>query len=363
MSSAAMSTANEVDQDKLQAFVGQILNDLGGAYSVSLVKIGDRLGLYRSLRDDGPATPQELAWRTGCAVRYLQEWLAHQAASNYVSYDPDSGRFALPPEQAMVFVDEHSPVYMMGGFENAITTVQTEGKIADAFRSGDGVAWGDQPGCMFCAVAKFFRPGYEHYLVQQWLPALDGVVDKLERGARVADIGCGHGHSTLIMAKAFPRSTFVGFDFHPESIEVARQHRDEHRLDGDRVRFEVASATDFAGGPFDLITCFDALHDMGDPTATAAQVRRQLADDGTWMVVEPMAGDRLSDNLNPVGRLFYAASTMICVPTSLAQNTGAALGAQAGQQRLTEVIAAGGFGRVRRAAETPFNMVLEATAG
>lgn len=355
-----MHTQRTPDPDRLQAFVGQVLNDLGGAYSASLVKLGDRLGLYRSLRDQGPATSTELAERTGCAERYLREWLAQQAASGYLAWDPDSGRFELPPEQAMVFANEDSPVYLIGGFENAATTFENEPKVADAFRSGGGVAWGEQAHCMFCAVARFFRPGYEHHLVQQWLPALDGVVAKLERGARVADVGCGHGHSTLIMAKAFPNARFFGYDFHADSIEAARRHAREHGLGEDRVRFEVASAKDFEGGPFDLVTCFDALHDMGDPAGAAAHINTQLAPDGTWMIVEPRAGDDLGDNLNPVGRLFYAASTMICLPTSLAQETGAALGAQAGQRRLSGVIAEGGFGSIRRAAETPFNMVLEA---
>jgi SAM-dependent methyltransferase len=354
-----MNATDTFDEAKLNQFVGQILNDLGGAYSLPMVRLGERLGLYRCLRDLGPATPQELAERTGCAPRYLQEWLAFQAASNYLSYDPASGRFALPPEQAMVFANEDSPVYMMGGFDVIAGAMENVPRVTEAFRSGGGVAWGEQDGCMFCAIARFFRPGYQHHLVQQWLPTLDGVVEKLQRGARVADIGCGHGHSTLLMAQAFPNSSFVGFDFHAGSIESAERHRVEHGLSPQRLRFEVASAKDFAGGPFDLITCFDALHDMGDPAGAAAHVRSQLAPDGTWMVVEPMAGDRLEDNLNPVGRLYYAGSTLICLPTSLAQEVGAGLGAQAGPRRLTEVIAAGGFGRVRQAVQTPFNMVLE----
>ncbi len=351
-----------LDPSKLQAFVGQVLGDLGGAYSAALVRLGDRLGLYRSLRDEGPATPDELAQRTGYAERYLREWLAHQAASNYLEYNASTRRFRLPPEQAMVFADEDSPVYMIGGFENAASTMENEPKVAKAFESGYGVAWGDQANCMFCAVAKFFRPGYVHNLVQSWLPALDGVIEKLEKGARVADVGCGHGHSTLIMAAAFPNSTFVGFDFHPDSIAAADAHRDAQGMDPNRVRFATASAKDFDGGKYDLVTCFDALHDMGDPAGVAAHVRTQVTEDGTWMIVEPMAGDSLESNLNPVGRLFYAASTMICVPTALAQGGGTALGAQAGQRRLAETIASGGFRRVSRAAETPFNMVLEARA-
>ncbi|MDH5821958.1 class I SAM-dependent methyltransferase [Luteimonas sp. RD2P54] len=350
-----------IDEDRLHAFIGQVLNDLGGAYSATLVTLGDRLGLYRTLRDQGPATPAELAARSGCAERYLREWLSHQAASSYLAYDPASGRFALPPEQAMVFANEDSPVYLMGGFEMVGSHVQNQPRVAEAFRSGDGVAWGDQGACMFCAVARFFRPGYEHNLVQSWLPALDGVVGKLERGASVADVGCGHGHSTLVMARAFPNSSFVGFDFHPDSITAANAHRDAEGISPERVRFEVATAKDFPGR-YDLVTCFDCLHDMGDPAGAAAHVRAALAEGGSWMIVEPIAGDSLVENLNPVGRLYYAASTMICVPTSLAQETGAALGAQAGERRLAEVIRSGGFGSVRRAAETPFNMVLEARA-
>lgn len=355
-----MEAIQAFSEEKLCNFMGQVLGDLGGAYSAALVKIGDRLGLYKELRDGGPATAQELAERTGYSERYLREWLAHHAASNYLAYDSTSRRFRLPPEQAMVFADEDSPVYMIGGFENAFSTFENEPKVAAAFRTGNGVAWGDQAHCMFCAVARFFRPGYVHNLVQQWLPALDGVVAKLERGVRVADIGCGHGHSTLLMAEAFPNSTFIGYDFHEESIRTANQHRDEHGLDPARVWFETATAKDSSGGDFDLVTCFDALHDMGDPAGAAAHIHSQLKVDGTWMIVEPMAGDDLTENLNPVGRLFYAASTSICVPTALAQDNTTALGAQAGQRRLTEVITAGGFSSVRRAAETPFNMVLEA---
>ncbi len=354
-----MEAMQTFDEDKLNAFVGQVLGDLGGAYSAALVKIGDRLGLYRELKSRGPATSLELAERTGYSERYLREWLAHHAASNYLAYDRTTKRFWLPPEQAMVFADEDSPVYMIGGFENAYTTFENEPKVSEGFRTGEGVAWGDQAHCMFCAVAKFFRPGYVHNLVQHWLPALDGMVEKLERGARVADLGCGHGHSTLLMAAAFPNSTFIGYDFHGGSIDSANAHRDEHGLAPDRVRFEQATATDFDGGDFDLVTCFDALHDMGDPIGTACHVRNQLKPDGTWMVVEPMAADELSDNFNPVGRLFYAASTSICVPTALAQRTGFALGAQAGERKLTAVIKEGGFSKVRRAAETPFNIVLE----
>jgi SAM-dependent methyltransferase len=349
-----------IDEAKLHEFVGRMLGDLGGATSVALVRIGDALGLYRALRDGGPATSAEFAARTGLAERYLREWLSQQAASGYLTYDPASCRFALPPEQAAVLADEDSPVYMAPAFDVAAALLDNQPQVQEAFRTGAGVAWGDQATCLFCATARFFRPGYVANLVQSWLPALDGVVAKLERGARVADVGCGHGVSTALMAQAFPNSEFVGFDFHPASVEAAREHARGHGVDGN-ARFEVGTAKDYPGEGLDLVTFFDCLHDMGDPVGAARHVRETLAPDGTWMVVEPMAQDRLEDNLNPVGRLYYAGSTMICVPTSLAQEVGAALGAQAGEARLREaVVTGGGFSRFRRAAETPFNMVLEA---
>jgi len=276
-----------------------------------------------------------------------------------LTYDPSSGKFTLPPEQAMIFAIEDSPVYLMGAFDLMAALVDAQPKVQAAFKDGGGVGWGDHGGCMFCAVARFFRPGYHNNLVPNWLPALDGVVDKLRRGATVADVGCGHGWSTVLMAKAFPNSKFVGYDFHPSSVEQADAHAKEHGASAN-TRFEVATAKDFPGRDFDLITCFDCLHDMGDPAGAAAHVRQALNADGTWMIVEPIAGDRLEDNLNPVGRLFYAGSTMICVPTSLSQEVGAALGAQAGEAKLREVIVRGGFRSVRRATETPFNMILEA---
>ncbi|MFO1047049.1 MAG: class I SAM-dependent methyltransferase [Geminicoccaceae bacterium] len=348
-----------VNEDKLHQFIGQMLGDLGGAMSVALVRMGDALGLYRTLQEKGAMTPRELADAARVDERYLREWLSHQAASNYLSYEPGSGRFALPPEQAMVFAIEDSPVYMMGAFDSVAAQMENQDKVQCAFKSGGGVAWGDQAGCLFCATARFFKPGYQANLVANWLPALDGVMAKLERGAKVADVGCGYGWSTVMMAQAFPNSQFTGFDFHPGSIEQARGHAQTHGV-ADRAAFEVAKAKEFPGTGYDLVTCFDCLHDMGDPAGCAAHVRRALKPDGCWMVVEPMARDRLEDNLNPVGRLYYGASTMICVPTSLAQEVGTALGAQAGEARLREVITKGGFGSVRRATETPFNMVLEA---
>jgi SAM-dependent methyltransferase len=348
-----------MDEARLNQFVGQMLSDLGGAMSVSLVRIGDRLGLYKALHADGPMTSSELAAKTDTAERYVREWLAHQAASGYLSYESATGRFSLPPEQAMVFAEPDSPVYMQGAFDVAAVMMESQALVEPAFRTGRGVGWGEQPQCLFCAVGRFFRPGYLNHLVGSWLPALDGVVAKLERGATVADVGCGEGFSTVMMARAFPNSTFVGYDFFPGSVERARQHAEQHGVTAN-TRFEVAIAGEFPGSNLDLVTFFDCLHDMGDPAGAARHVRQALKPDGTWMVVEPAAADRLEDNLNPVGRLFYAGSTMICVPTSLAQPVGAALGAQAGFAKLRSVIGEGGFRQVRKATETPFNMILEA---
>jgi SAM-dependent methyltransferase len=348
-----------VDETKLNQFIGQILGDLGGALSVSLVRIGDRLGLYKALHESGPMSSGELATKTHIAERYAREWLSHQAASGYLSYDPDSGKFTLPPEQAMVFAEPTSPVYMQGGFDIAAVMMENQALVEPAFRTGKGVGWGHQSQCLFCATGRFFRPGYHNSLVSSWLPALDGVAAKLERGAVVADVGCGQGFSTVIMAKAFPNSTFVGYDFHQGSVEQARLHADQHGV-STNTRFEVALASEFPGKDLDLVTFFDCLHDMGDPVGAARHVRQALKPDGRWMIVEPAAGDRLEDNLNHVGRLYYAASTMVCVPTSLDQPVGAALGAQAGFGKLSAVIREGGFGEVRKATETPFNMILEA---
>jgi SAM-dependent methyltransferase len=348
-----------VDEAKLHQFVGQMLADLGGAASVALVRIGDALGLYKALHARGPMTVGELAAKAGVNERYLREWLSHQAASNYLSYDPATEKFALPEEQAMVFASDDSPVNMLGAFDVIAAALGNQEKVQPAFKNGEGVSWGNQTGCLFCATARFFRPGYHNNLIGNWLPTLDGVIDKLQRGARVADIGCGHGWSTVLMAQAFPNSQFIGYDFHPSSIEQAQAHAEEHDVTAN-VRFGVGTAKDYPDKELDLVTFFDCLHDMGDPVGAAAHVRQSLKPDGSWMIVEPMAGDRLEDNLNPVGRIYYAASTMVCVPTSLAQEVGAALGAQAGEARLREVIHAGGFSHVRRATETAFNMILEA---
>lgn len=346
----------QVDDARLGELVGRVLGDLGGAFSVPLVRIGDELGLYRALRDTGPVTVEDLAAATGCAPRYLREWLSAQAASGYVTHD--DGRFSLTPEQAMVFAEPDSPVNLVGAFDTAAAMSENQAKVQVAFKTGKGVAWGDQAGCLFCAVARLFRPGYVNALVQDWLPALDGVAERLRSGATVADVGCGHGVSTIVMAQAFPASQFTGFDFHPGSIAAATAHARSHGLTN--LRFAVARAQDFPAEDLDLITCFDCLHDMGDPAGAAAHIRKALKPGGSWMIVEPAAGDRLEDNLNPVGRIYYSASTMICVPTSLAQETGLALGAQAGEARIAAVVRSGGFNHVRRVAETPLNMVLEA---
>jgi 2-polyprenyl-3-methyl-5-hydroxy-6-metoxy-1,4-benzoquinol methylase len=345
--------------ERLNQFVGKMLGDLGGAASVPMVRMGDALGLYRTLHESGPMTCRQLADQARVDERYLREWLSHNAAAGYLTYEAATEKFTLPEEHAMVFAVEDSPVYMMGAFDLMVAQVENQSKVQKVFQTGGGVAWGDQASCMFCAVARFFRPGYKNHLVAEWLPALDGVVDKLQQGADVADVGCGHGWSTVMMAQAFPNSRFTGYDYHEGSINEARRHAEKHGVTGN-TRFEVALAKDIPDRSVDLVTYFDCLHDMGDPLGAATQTRRALKENGTWMIVEPMAGDRLEDNLNPVGRLYYAGSTMICIPTSLSQEVGSALGAQAGEARLREAITGGGFRAVRRATETPFNMVLEA---
>jgi hypothetical protein len=348
-----------VDETKLNQFIGQILGDLGGAFSVPMVRMGDRLGLYAALHENGAMTAKELATKTKIAERYAREWLSHQAASGYLTFDAATGKFTLPPEQAMVFAEPDSPVYLQGAFDLAVAMMENQALVEPAFRTGRGVGWGDQAQCMFCTVARFFRPGYHNNLVTSWWPALKGAVAKLESGATVADVGCGHGVSTAIMAKAFPKSNFIGYDFHPSSVEAARAHAKQHKLTAN-MHFEVATAEDFPGENLDLITFFDCLHDMGDPLGAAQHVRQALKPDGSWMIVEPAAADRLEGNINPISRMYYAGSTMICVPTSLDQPVGAALGAQAGFARLSSLIKEAGFGHVQKATETPFNMILEA---
>jgi ubiquinone/menaquinone biosynthesis C-methylase UbiE len=350
-----MTLERNLDSAKLESLLGTMVNEMGAAANAALVLIGDKLGLFRALAGD-LLTSAELATRTGTNERYVREWLASQAASGFVVYDAGTGRFTLSPEQAAVFADADSPVNMTGGFYSLAAVFADEPQLVETFKSGEGLGWGNRCNCLFCGVERFFRPGYKANLVEAWLPALDGVVAKLNRGAKVADVGCGHGASTFIMAKAFPNSEFVGIDFHDASIGHAREHANGFR----NVRFETARAQDYKGSAFDLVTMFDALHDMGDPVGAAAHARRTLKPDGTLMLVEPVAGDSLAENLNPVGRIYYAFSASVCVPASLNQEVGAALGAQAGQKRLTEVLRQAGFSRVRRATETPFNMVIEA---
>jgi ubiquinone/menaquinone biosynthesis C-methylase UbiE len=348
----------QVDHERLEALLGKMVGDMGAAVNGALVIVGEKLGLYRALAAEGGATPTELAAATGTAERYVREWLSAQAAMGYAAYDPASGRFSLSPEQAAIFADPESPFLMTGGFQSIAAVYNDAFKLADHFRTGEGMGWGDHCNCLFCGVEKFFRPNYKGHLVPDWLPSLDGVVDKLRQGGKVADVGCGHGASTLLMAEAFPQAEFVGFDFHDASIETARQRAAESGLSN--VRFEVATAKSYSDSGFDLVTFFDCLHDMGDPVGAMRHTRQALKPDGAVMLVEPMAGNELSDNLNPVGAVYYGFSTSVCVPTSLAQETGAALGAQAGEARLREVAETAGFSSFRRANETPFNMILEA---
>jgi SAM-dependent methyltransferase len=350
----------DVNPDKLNAFMGKMLGDVGAAMNASLMLLGDKLGLYKALAAKGPLTAAELAKATGTTERYIREWLAAQAASGYVEYDSTSGKFSMSPEQTLVFGDDDSPVFL-GAVGNLVAaTFLDEPKISDAFKTGKGVGWNRRSECLFCGTARFFRTGYKHHLVQEWLPALDGVVDKLNRGAKVADVGCGHGVSTQLMAKAFPKSRFYGFDYHEGSIDTARRSAKDAGL-GDRVHFDVHSAKSYPAEGYDLVCFFDCLHDMGDPVGAMKHVRETMADDGTCMLVEPFANDRLEDNFNPVGRIYYAASTMVCTPASLDQEVGLALGAQAGEARLREVAKQGGLTRFRRATETPFNLILEAS--
>jgi SAM-dependent methyltransferase len=353
-----MSTTG-IDQAKLEAFMGQAVTDMGACMSAPLMLIGEKLGLYKAMAGAGPLTPQEVAQRSGAAERYVREWLSNQAAGGYVTYDPQSERYTLPDEQALALADEDSPFYILGLYDSIASLYADEDQILEAFRSGGGMGWHEHDHRLFRGTERFFRPGYRANLVPEWIPALDGVQEKLEAGARVADIGCGHGASTIIMAEAFPNSELFGFDYHDASIGRAREAADQAGV-GDRITFEVASAKDYPGTDYDLACVFDCLHDMGDPVGASAHVLSTLAPDGTWMIVEPFAGDRVEENLNPVGRVFYGASTMICTPASLSQEVGLALGAQAGEARLTEVLEEGGFTRVRRATETPFNLILEA---
>jgi SAM-dependent methyltransferase len=347
------------DPNKLEAFMGKMINDMGAAASGALIVIGDKLGLYKALAEAGPCTPAQLAERTGTSARYVGEWLAGQAAAGYVQYHAEAESYSMTAEQAFALANDKSPVFVAGFFDAVAAMYIDEPKVSAAFRSGKGVGWHEHSPCLFRGTERFFRPGYAANLVSSWLPALDGVVPKLQHGARVADIGCGHGASTIVMAKAFPNSTFVGFDYHGPSVDRARAAAQEAGV-SNRCTFEIAAAKSYPGTGFDLVAFFDCLHDMGDPVGAAKHVRQSLAADGTWLIVEPFASDSLAGNLNPVGRVFFAASTMFCVPASLSQEVGLALGAQAGEAKMREVVTSGGFTKFRRATETPFNLVLEA---
>jgi len=355
-----MSTtvAPALDMNKLNAFIGQFVTDLGAAVHTGMVVIGEKLGLYKALAD-GPMTPAQLAAKTSTDERYVREWLSSQAAGGYITYDEKAGKFSLSTEQAFALAVEDSPAYLPGAFELALGSLAAVPRIAESFRSGAGMGWHEHADGVFHGCEKFFRPGYAANLVSSWIPSLNGVQAKLEAGGRVADVGCGKGASTILMAKAFPKSQFFGFDYHDKSIEAARESAKRNGV-ADRVTFEVSAAKTFPGRDYDFVAVFDCLHDMGDPIGAAAHVRQSLAKDGTWMIVEPFANDELKDNLNPVGRVYYSFSTLLCTPCSRSQEVGLCLGAQAGETRIREVVTSAGFNRFRRATETPFNIVYEA---
>jgi SAM-dependent methyltransferase len=354
----ALSKAAAVDSDRLNDFIGRFVGDLGAAFHAGMVVIGEELGLYKALAS-GPMTSEALAARTRTDPRYVREWLSSQAAGGYVTYDDENDLFSLTPEQAFALATEDSPAYLPGAFQLVLGSLRAVPRITESFRTGAGMGWHEHDGRVFCGTEKFFRPSYAANLITHWIPALEGVREKLDAGALVADVGCGHGASTILMAQSYPASLFVGFDYHAGSIEAARRAAERAGV-GDRVRFEQASAKAYPGRDYDLVTFFDCLHDMGDPVGAAAHVKASLKADGTWMIVEPFAKDALKDNINPVGRIYYSASTLLCTPCSRSQEVGLCLGAQAGEQRLRKVVTAGGFARFRRAAETPFNLVLEA---
>jgi len=348
-----------VDEAKLHAFLGQAITEMGAAMNAALIVLGERLGLYKAMAGAGPLTSAQVAEKTKLNERYVREWLSAQAAGGFLTYDADAKTFTLPPEQAFALAMEDSPVYLPGFFYIVSAVMKDVPKIEEGFRTGKGVGWHEHDHELFHGTEKFFRPNYRAHLVSEWIPALEGVDTKLKAGAKVADVGCGLGTSTILMAQAYPKSTFVGFDYHDRSIELAREAAKRAGL-SDRVKFEVAMAKNYPGNGYDFVAFFDCLHDMGDPEGAAGHVLRSLGRDGTWMIVEPFANDRLEDNLNPIGRVFYSASTTLCTPASLSQEVGLALGAQAGEARLTKVLQDAGFTRVRRAAQTPFNIILEA---
>ncbi len=355
-----MSTAQAsmLDMDMLNAFIGRFVGDLGAAVHAGMVVIGEKLGLFKALAEK-PMTSAELAAKTRTDERYLREWLSSQAAGGYITYDEKSDKFSLNQVQAFTLANEESPAYLPGAFELALGSLAAVPRIVESFRTSAGMGWHEHEDGVFHGCEKFFRPGYAANLISSWIPALHDIKQKLEAGARVADVGCGKGASTLLMAKAFPKSRFIGFDYHDKSIEAAREAARREGV-ADRVTFEVAKAKDYPGKDYDFVAVFDCLHDMGDPIGAAAHVRQSLAKDGTWMIVEPFANDQLKDNLNPIGRVYYSFSTLLCTPCSRSQEVGLCLGAQAGEQRIHEVVTAAGFRRFRRATETPFNIVYEA---
>ena len=348
-----------INPDKLMELMGKLVVDLGAMMSIGPMMIGEELGLYKAMSGGLPTDAAELAAKTNTDKRYVHEWLCSQAASGFVQYDGGTGRFSMTEEQSAALGSEGGPFYFLGAIEVAVAMIRDEPQILEAFKTGKGVGWHEHDACLFRGTERFFRPGYMRHLLSEWLPALDGVERKLKEGGRVADVGCGHGASTILMAQAFPNSLFWGFDYHPASIDTARAMATKAGVQ-DRITFEVASAKDFPGREYDLVAFFDCLHDMGDPAGASRHVYSTLGAQGAWMIVEPMANDKLEENLNPVGRVFYSASTFVCTPASKAQEVGLALGAQAGEAKLHQVISEGGFHRIRRVAETPFNMVLEA---
>jgi 2-polyprenyl-3-methyl-5-hydroxy-6-metoxy-1,4-benzoquinol methylase len=348
-----------VNPDKLNEFLGKAIVDFGATFHAALIRIGDKLGLYKALAAGGPQTPAQLAKKTGTAERYIREWLSAQAAGGYVTYDPANEKFHLSEEQAFALADENSPAFLPGAFQVALASVKAEDEITKRFKTGKGMGWHEHDPELFVGTERFFRPGYAANLVATWIPALEGVESKLKNGARVADVGCGLGASTILMAKSYPKSEFTGYDYHDKSIKTAKQRAKEAGV-GNRVKFEVAKAKNYPGKNYDFVTFFDCLHDMGDPAGASKHVRKSLKSDGTWMIVEPAAGDKLEDNLHPIGRAFYGASTLLCTPASLSQEVGTALGAQAGEKRLREVVTSGGFKHFRRATQTPFNLIFEA---
>jgi ubiquinone/menaquinone biosynthesis C-methylase UbiE len=350
-----------VNEAKLQAFMGRAVGDMGAAMHAVLILLGDRLGLYKAMADSEPVTPAELAARTRTSERYVREWLNANAASGYITYDATSGMYSLPPEQALALAMDDSPAFLPGIFQIVSACFHDADKIEKAFLTGKGVGWHEHHHDLFHGTERFFRPGYRANLTSQWIPALEGVEAKLRAGAKVADVGCGLGASTIVMAKEYPKSKFFGFDYHGGSIDMAREAAKREGV-ADRVTFAVASAKAFPGKRYDFVAFFDCLHDMGDPVGAAAHVHAAMKPEGTWMIVEPFAEDATEGNHNPVGRVFYSASTLLCVPASISQEVGVALGAQAGEKRIREVVTGGGFKKFRRATQTPFNLVFEARA-